>query len=194
MNKNYRFEFWRWNFDCDNFKKKNAAIIINMIKGSRLNFDMVFESYGHIEFDEEDTSHRYPNIIHLDDFNRTKTNCLIYNLNDTYKNPSKYNKCFIYHTAGPQEGNYGYVFYNTETGEMMHKYFISHEFDYLCVKLNESFNTLFREPIYDFYAKKYYSNKKKVAPVDKYRNISIGTITDEKLFWEEREANIEKYF
>lgn len=182
----YNFEFWRWNFDCDNFKKKQATLIINMIKGSRLQSDMVFDSYGHIAFDNEDVCHKRPNISYLDDFNKSKTNCLIYNLNETVKNQGKYDKCFIYHSAGPTDGNYGYVFYNTETGEMMHKYFIDHEFDALCVKLNESFNSLFKAPIYDFFARKYDIIKGRIQGKDL-------SIKDEKDFWDNRNQTIEKY-
>ena len=111
----YNFEFWRWNFPCDNFKKRQALIIINTIGGSRLCMDMAFESYGHIAFSPEDTCNRYPEITYLEDFNRVKANCLIYNLKNTAKNQGKYDKCFIYHSAGTNGGNYGYVFYNTDT-------------------------------------------------------------------------------
>ena len=182
----YNFEFWRWNFPCDNFKKKQAQLIINMIGGSRLCGDMSFESYGHIEFAPEDKSNRYPEISYLEDFNRLKTNCLIYNLKNTAKNQGKYDKCFIYHTAGINEGNYGYVFYNTETGKMMHKYFIDHEFDTLCIKLNESFNILFREPIYNFFSNKFDSIK------GRSNNKNIGAI-DEQKFWDQYNKNINKY-
>lgn len=155
MKETYNFEFKRWDFPCDNFKQKQALIIINTISGGRLMNDMVFDGYGHIEFNEEDVKHRYPIISYLDSYNRNKTNCLIYNLKNTQRNQGYYDKCFIYHSAGKQEGNYGYVFYNSETGDVSHKYFIEHEYDVLCVKLTESFNTLFKRPIFDFYATKH---------------------------------------
>ena len=182
----YNFEFWRWNFPCDNFKKRQALIIINTIGGSRLCMDMAFESYGHIAFSPEDTCNRYPEITYLEDFNRVKANCLIYNLKNTAKNQGKYDKCFIYHSAGTNGGNYGYVFYNTETGKMVHKYFIEHEYDALCVKLNESFNIMFKEPIYSFYSNKYDSIKGKTT------NKNIGLI-DEENFWIQYNKNINNY-
>jgi hypothetical protein len=157
-----------------------------MIGGSRLCSDMSFESYGHIEFAPEDKSNRYPEISYLEDFNRLKTNCLIYNLKNTAKNQGKFDKCFIYHSAGINEGNYGYVFYNTETGNMMHKYFIDHEFDTLCIKLNESFNILFREPIYNFFSNKFDPLKGRTTN----KNISA---VDEQKFWDQYNKNINKY-
>ena len=142
----YNFEFWHWNFPCSNFKKKQAHIIINMIDLSKLNDDMVFESFGNIKFDETDKSHKYPEISYMEDFNRVKTNCLIYNLKNTSKNQGVYDKCFIYNSVGTYENNYGYVFYNTKTGKMMHKYFVDYAEDTLCVKLKQSFNILFKKP------------------------------------------------
>lgn len=182
----YNFEFWRWSFPCDNFKKKQAQLIINTIGGSRLCMDMSFESYGHIEFEPEDKHNRYPEISYLEDFNRLKTNCLIYNLKNTSKNQGVYDKCFIYHSAGSNEGNYGYVFYNTETGKMLHKYFVEHEYDALCVTLNKTFNTLFKEPVYKFYSNKYDSIK------GKNNDPNIGLIHEQQ-FWEQFNKNIDKY-
>ena len=91
MKETYNFEFWRWNFNCDNFKQRPAQILINTIIGGRLVNDMEFESYGHIEFAPEDKSNRYPTVSYLDDFTRSKTNCLIFNLKETDKNKNYYN-------------------------------------------------------------------------------------------------------
>ena len=164
MKETYNFEFWRWNFNCDNFKQRPAQILLNTIIGSRLINDMSFESYGHIEFAAEDTSHRYPEISYLDAYTRSKTNCLIFDLKETDKNRNYYDKCFIYHSTSTQDGNYGYVFYNTETKEMVHKYFIVHEDDELCRKLTESFYTLMNKPIIDKYVEKI-KNTKRVSKV-----------------------------
>jgi hypothetical protein len=154
MKETYNFEFWRWNFECDNFKQKPVQILMNTISGGRLSMDMKFESYGHIEFAPEDKSNRYPTISYLDGYTRSKTNCLIYNLVPSDKNKNYYDKCFIYHSIGSQDGSYGYVFYNTETKEMLHKYFITHEDDELCRKITESLNVLMKKDIMDAYNEK----------------------------------------
>jgi len=186
MKETYKFEFKRWNFPCDNFKQKQALIIINTIAGGRLNNDMTFDGYGHIEFDENDTKNRYPIINHLDGYNRNKTNCLIYDLKDTQKNQGYYDKCFIYHSAGRQEGNYGFVLYNTETGDVSHKYFIEHEYDTLCVKLTESFNILYKLPMFRYYSDKH----------DKIKNLkknpSVNFISEAE-FNEKWKAQVDKY-
>ena len=80
MKETYKFEFQQYNFSCDNFKQKQALIIINTIAGGRLNNDMIFSGYGHIEFEENDAKNRYPIVSYLDVYNRNKTNCLIYDL------------------------------------------------------------------------------------------------------------------
>lgn len=151
MKETYKFEFQQYNFSCDNFKQKQALIIINTIAGSRLNNDMIFSGYGHIEFEETDTKNRYPIVSYIDVYNRNKANCLIYDLKNTKKNQGYYDKCFIYHTIGSKEGNYGYVLYNSKTGDLSHKYFIDHEYDTLCIKLTESFNLLYKLPIIKYY-------------------------------------------
>ena len=69
---------------------------------------------------------------------------------------------------------------------MVHKYFIEHEYDALCVKLNESFNIMFKEPIYSFYSNKYDSIKGKTT------NKNIGLI-DEENFWIQYNKNINNY-
>lgn len=170
MKETYNFEFWRWNFNCDNFKQRPAQILINTIIGGRLVNDMEFESYGHIEFAPEDKSNRYPTVSYLDDFTRSKTNCLIFNLKETDKNKNYYNKCFIYHSTSAQDGNYGYVFYNSETNEMIHKYFIVHEDDELCKKFTESFYMLTKRPIMEKYHKwlKEKKETKKVKQFEEY--------------------------
>jgi len=182
MKETYKFEFQRWNFPCDNFKQKQALIIINTIAGGRLSNDMTFSGYGHIEFEETDTKNRYPIVSYLDAYNRNKTNCLIYDLKDTHKNQGYYDKCFIYHTVGRQEGNYGYVLYNSETGNLLHKYFIEHEYDTLCIKLTESFNLLYKLPKIKYYNE----NHNKIKNIKTNPEVKFMSESEFNERWEEQ--------
>jgi len=158
----YKFEFERWFFDTDNFKQKQVENILGIINGGRLHEYMRFFSYGNISFEPEDKGHRYPTITELDKFNRLKSNCLIFDLSYNTFNNGKYDKCFIYNTVGHQIGNYGFVFYNTKTGELSHKYFIEYTFDGLCQALTKSFHSLIRDELWiNYYGKKYDSTKKR---------------------------------
>lgn len=148
----YSFEFWIWHFNCDNFNQKHSSILLSMINNGRLSRYMTFSSYGTITFAPEDTRHKYPTITELENFSRNKTNCLIFNLTENEKNQNVYNKLFIYHSNGLQHDFYGYVFYNTETGKMIHKYFVSHEYDELCIAITKSLNILGKMPLYNFYS------------------------------------------
>lgn len=153
--KDYSFEFFRFNFNTDKFNRRHALIIKNLVSNSRLKDELVFNSFGLITYNDEDKQHRYPNIEILgSEFNK-KTNCIIFDLKESVKNNNYYNKLFLYHSSGPNIGNYGYVLYNTETGKYVHKYFIDYEYESLMCSINQSLNLLSNLEIYDFYKEKY---------------------------------------
>lgn len=152
----YKFEFERWYFDTDNFKQKQVDNILGIINGGNLREFMTFAGYGNIIYEPEDKCHRYPTIIELDKFNRLKTNCLIFDLSFNTYNNGKFDKCFVYNTNGHQIGNYGFVMYNSETGQIMHKYFIDYAFDSLCHALMKAFHSMIYDELWlNYYGKKY---------------------------------------
>ena len=158
----YKFEFQRWFFDTDNFKQKQVDNILGIINGGRLLEFMKFVGYGNITYAPEDHGHRYPTITELDKFNRLKSNCMIFDLTYNTYNNGKFDKCFIYQSNGRQIGNYGFVFYNTETGKLWHKYFIDYSFDGLCQALTKSFHAMLRDEVWlNYYGKKYDAVKKR---------------------------------
>lgn len=116
---------------CDNFKSKHTPIILNTIGGSRLNRLIKFSRYANISYDADDIPKIKPIVNELDQFNRMKTNCLVY---DVIFENSHFNKLFIYQSinARGNGGFYGYVLYNEETGKQWHKYFIDKTEDELC--------------------------------------------------------------
>lgn len=136
--KQYKFEFTRWHFNYDNFKQKNLNILRNTVEQSRLGYDLKFDSYGNLSFEEEDTILRYPIVSLLEEYNRNKTNCLVYNINDITKG---YNKLFIIQYIGKIESHYGLIFYNEETNDFYHKFFVNYDVSDLCIDITKSFHT-----------------------------------------------------
>lgn len=153
--KEYNLEFNMFYLNADNFKEKNARILVATIANARLNDFMKFSCFAHIDFDESDKKHQFPHVTEFEKYNRTKTNCIVYDLTDNANNQRYYDKCFIYRTNSPHFSTYGFVFYNSETGKCNHIYNIEEEYDVICVKLMQSFLTMFNKPLFDFYAKKY---------------------------------------
>lgn len=140
----YDLNFDVWKINCDNFKQRQISIITTLIAGGRLWGDMKFKSYANIKFDETtDPNHLKPHITLQEDFNRIKTNCLVYDLLKTKINPGKYDKCFIYQTNGIKtNGFYGFIFYNSETGQYRHKYYINRNDGDLLIELAKIFATM----------------------------------------------------
>ena len=136
-------------FNCDNFKQKDAAILVHLISNSRLNFEMSWAGYGNISFDEADTAHQYANISFDEEnakvYNRKTANCLVFNLKNSENNPGYYNKLFMYHTMKSNNSAgkwYGYVLYNSITKKTLHQFFIDHEYTDLTKNLNTIFMSM----------------------------------------------------
>lgn len=153
--KDYNLEFSMYYINTDNFKQKTAEILISVISNSRLFEQMQFSSYAHIEFEKDDKVHRFAKVIEFDKFNRSKTNCLIFDLKRTSFNNGEYDKCFVYRSNNYKESTYGFCFLNTETGKNNHIFNIDETPDELCHKITQTLHTLYNKPIYDYYAKQY---------------------------------------
>lgn len=150
-------EFFQYHFNCDTFRKRDIAIILNTITGCRLNDDMKFAGYGIITFDEEnDTAHRFPRIRFAnDDGTQIKEtargiNCLVFDLPVTYKN-NTFDKLYLYHTIGTNKKGtwYGWVAYNTETEKTSHRFFVDHDLNDLMIELNRFFSRINQHNHYD---------------------------------------------
>lgn len=138
----------------DNFKQKATIILKGMTDGCRIRDYIRFSSYGTIT-----TETRKAEQIHIEElekFNRSRTNCLIYDLTFNKYNPGKYNKLFIYKTNMSRDNAfYGYIFYNTETGETFNKYNVEFADDKLCQYIYMSLVSLANKKMFDHYSKKY---------------------------------------
>lgn len=146
--KTYNLEFCWHGINTDNFKQKNVSHILQYINAGLMHNYYVFSSYGRIDFDEEDKKHLYPIVTEQEKFNRTKTNCLIFDMPVCDSNDGTYDKMFLYYSNGKAVSNYGMVFYNSETNDMIHKAFIDDTFEDLIKMMSKTINRI-REKMYD---------------------------------------------
>lgn len=130
----YDFELHRWNFPFHNFKQRAAEILINSVHSTMFSSDVKFSCYASLTFKSEDKQLRYPHIEELESFNRLKTNCIVFDVD----NP-KYNKLFITQYNGRTVEYYGYMMYNTETGVFHHRYFVPFDMGDLCIDIKKLF-------------------------------------------------------
>ena len=112
---NYEIEFNYYFQNMHNFKEKDMRILMATIAGSRLGVEMKLEGYGQCTFDEDDTIRRYGYVRVAESFERKKTNCLVYRLEETPLNHGRYDKLFLYWYAGKLGQHYGFMLHNTKT-------------------------------------------------------------------------------
>lgn len=122
--------------NCSNFKEKDTLVLRNIIKGARIGDMLKFASYGNITFSEEDVPHWNPVITELDSFTRSKTNCMIFDIDSN----CQYNKMFLYHTILPQHGFYGLLLYNSNINKFLHIYNIGYDINNLVIKMFKIIN------------------------------------------------------
>lgn len=144
----------------DNFKQKSALILRGLFSGGRMIDHAFFSSYGIITSLNDRKNKIY--IEEQDRFNRTKTNCLIYDLKYTKYNPEKYNKLFIYYSITSRDtGWYGYVLYNTKTGKTFNKYCVEYTDDKLYQYVYRSIIGLAEDKKWEYFSKRFDALKNK---------------------------------
>lgn len=153
-NNNYTLKFNYCFIECTNFKEKELNVLRNIISKARLGKELVFYRYANISFNENDSKHEYPVITEFENFARGKTNAIIFKMDNEMSSQEKYNRCIIYQTVSKNDGFYGYLFYNTETGEYNHTYNLTYELTNLFSHLYQSIDFINREKLYDDYLTK----------------------------------------
>ena len=113
---------------CDNYKEKELLNFIGIVNGSRVGLLLNGYSYANIRFSEEDKKHENPIITELDSFSRSKTNCIIFNIEN-----NKYDKIFIYQTLNKENPYYGILAFSTETQKLTHIYNIEYDHSKLII-------------------------------------------------------------
>lgn len=139
MEDNYKFEFTVFGFDCHNFKQKQVSFLRNTIERSRLGLYLKFNSFGETIFNELDKSLRYPITSINKEYNRNRSNCIVYNIVDEYpcEYTKYYDKLFIYQYIGKSDSYYSAVFYNSNTNKYFHKFLIEYDLSELCINISK---------------------------------------------------------
>lgn len=181
-------EFNLYYLDVNNIKQKHYLILSNLIRMSHLGEYMVLNGPGHLYFEEDDHKHRYPKIEKLEQFNRNKVNCMIYDLPYNAKNDEFYDKMFIYYSDS-KTPYYGYLAYNQTTGKCVHRYLINGDYNDLTRVLNDFFETLFNSDIYEYYSKKYDALKNRNGLTSN----DCPTVKDYEAMKKRKDERIEKY-
>ena len=147
-----KLEFYYQTFDP--FKQKASIIFRNLMAGGRMIDYAKFSGYGLIT-----TKGHKADVITVeetDKFNRSKTNCMIYDLTYNKYNPGKFDKLFVYRTNMSRDNAfYGYILYNTETGKMSNVYNIEHSDDRLYQYIYRGIIELANDKLFAHYSKKY---------------------------------------
>ena len=105
---------------------------------------MNFNNYANISFDAEDKLSRFAKIELLENFDRKKTNCMVFNLAKSQLNNDRYNKLFLYMHSTRSDTYYGFVLYNTATSKCTQIADVSGEPNDIIQRLNKcicDFNT-----------------------------------------------------
>lgn len=133
----YNLKFITPHVMCSNFKEKDIAFINNVIFGGRLGEKISYVGTGNIRFDSDDKYQFNPICDTLEEFTKSKSNCLIYNITIKDEN-NPYNKIFVYQVISKTNDNhgYGYILFNDETNECTHVPMISSIVDELIIKIN----------------------------------------------------------
>lgn len=109
------------------FTEKAAMVLRTCLCNTRFNKDFNFEGFGNIIFNKEDSEFRENPIVTNINKKFNKSDCLVFSMYDTFKNPGIYDTMVIYQTIGKEFDNFGIVFYNTKNDVCLHKYYLTHD-------------------------------------------------------------------
>lgn len=130
----YTLKFEMPYINCDNYKEKDLLNLIGVITGTRINETIDKYTYGNIKFSEDDKQHKYPIVNELDGFHRSKTNCIIFDIDPKYQ--KKYKKLFVYQSLNKENQYYGIVGMKSENNNFVHVYFINLDYSVLVMNMH----------------------------------------------------------
>jgi len=130
----YTLKFEMPYINCDNYKEKDLINLFGVITGTRINDMINHYTYGNIKFCDNDIQHKYPIVTELDNFTRSKTNCIIFDINEKYNH--KYRKLFIYQTLNRENPYYGIVGLKSDGETLVHTYFINLDYSVLVINMS----------------------------------------------------------
>ena len=151
----FEFDLTHYYQFFDNFKEKQIGILQNFLGGDPILYETIsFNSYAHISFDDNDKKRKHPYITIIDKVGRGKCNCLIYDVKTNEWNNNFYDKLFIYKGDVRKYETYGYVFYNTKTGDVSHIFEIEQGNDLLVQRLKRNIFSMVWKNYSHIYARK----------------------------------------
>lgn len=140
----YNLEFLHWRLGVSQLKEKEINRIIWVLSQSRHCQDISFSCYGECTFSEEDKeTHWHPIVTEGEAFNRKHSNAALFDVHVKEGN-DRFDKLFLYHSTGVRLSNWGYVLFNTKTGEQKHKYCITDDLNDLIIHINKELNKIQR--------------------------------------------------
>ena len=145
--KTYNLKFLFSYIECNNFKEKELVLLKNFISGARLGREIKFNSYATITFNETDKKHDFPIVTELESFTRGKTNAIVFDMENTVLNDGVFTKCVIYQTLCKNEGCFGYVLFNEETGKSTHSFNIEFDTNELVKHIYKSITSIPQRPM-----------------------------------------------
>lgn len=132
--------------ECSNFKEKELILFRNFVAGARLGREIKFSNYATVTFNEEDTKHDFPIVTEIDSFTRGKTNGIVFDMEKTSLNNGVFNKCFVYQTIYHNSGAYGYILFNSETGDSVHTFNVEYDTNELVKHIYNSITAIPNRP------------------------------------------------
>ena len=167
MEEKYDLALEYFYFDLGKLKESQIYQIKACLGGSRIGSQMHFCSFGRAYFEPEDVKHSHLIVEPVENYDKSKVNCVIYNLDYNCQNMGYFDKLFIYLNQ-LKDTYYGYVLYNSETKHSCQKAMIDPQEDYLINNLTRDFLTMFKQDILEFYLKKYKAIKEFAHNKDAY--------------------------
>lgn len=144
--KTYNLKFLFSYIDCNNFKEKELILLRNFIGGCRLGREIKFSHYAMVTFDENDKKHDFPIVTEIENFARSKTNGIVFNMENTSLNNGVFTKCFVYQTLFRNSGAYGYILFNDETGDSIHTFNVEYDTNELIKHIYRSISSIPNRP------------------------------------------------
>jgi len=175
--KKYNLEFLHWKLNVSQLKEKEINKIIYVLGQSRHVKDISFYCYGECTFSPEDEdTHWHPIVEELPTFNRKHANMAIFDVH-VVNGSGQYDKLFLYHSNNTRISNWGYVLYNTKTGEQKHKYCVYDDMFDIIMHINRELNKIQRhedgkmhdEPYKGIYKNVFMRRNGTLALNDRYR-------------------------
>ena len=115
MNETYNIEFSYYYQFFNNLKIKECDLLRHIIEGARICQYIHFNNYANISFNDDDKLSKFGKVELFENFDRKKTNCMVFDLPISQMNNCRYNKLFLYMHSTRSDTYYGFVLYNTET-------------------------------------------------------------------------------